>query len=118
MANWEEIKTKVEKNGDVVTVSMVELRDAHGVAKLGVNVCAEISSRLLGLGLGHVPQELPSYQSEQVRVYKKGTPIGDLIDTVLNTGEKNDSKIKGQFAANKAVDHAAIVQKIKELVAE
>jgi len=43
--NWEEIKTKVEKNGDVVTVSMVNF--VMGMAsKLGVNVCAEISSRL------------------------------------------------------------------------
>lgn len=117
MASWDEIKQKVEKNGNVVTMTMEELRDAHGAAKLGVNVRDQIMSTLAGMGLGHVPVELPSYQNEQVRVYKKGTPVGDLIDTVLTTGEQNDSKLISQFVA-KGKDYAGVVQKIRELVAE
>jgi len=117
MASWDEIKQKVEKNGNVVTLTMEELRDAHGAAKLGVNVLAAIAGTLAGMGLGHVPEELPTYQNEQVRVYKKGTPVEDLIDTVLTTGEQNDSKLIGQFVA-KGKDYAAVVQKIRELVVE
>jgi hypothetical protein len=117
MASWDEIKQKVEKNQNVVTLNMEELRDAHGVAKLGVNVRAEISSTLAGMGLGHIPVELPSWQSEQVRVYKKGTPVGELIDTVLTTGEQNDGKIVNQFA-KPGTDYAAVVRKIRDMVAE
>jgi hypothetical protein len=117
MASWSEIKEKVEKNGNVMTVTMEELRDAHGTAKLGVHVREEISSALAGMGLGHIPEELPNYQHELVRLYKNGTPIGELIATVLKPGQQNDTKLSAQFAGE-GVDHAAIVQKIRELVAE
>jgi hypothetical protein len=80
-------------------------------------VRAEISSALAGMGLGHIPQELPSYQNEPVRVYKHGTPIGELIDLVLTPGQTNDSKLTAQVGSE-AIDHAAIVQKIRELVNE
>lgn len=117
MANWAEIKEAVEKNGNVKTFTMEQLRDAHGTAKLGVNVRAEIHSELAGMGLGHIPEELPSYQHELVRVYKNGTPIGELIATVLKPGQLNDSKLSEQFGGA-AVDYSKIVQQIRELVAE
>lgn len=117
MASWTEIKEAVEKNGNVLTVTMEQLRDAHGTAKLGVHVREEISSALAGMGLGHIPEELPSYQHELVRVYKNGTPIGELIATVLKPGQQNDSKLIAQFGGPR-VDYAAIVEKIRELVAE
>ena len=117
MATWAEIKEDVEKNGNIKTLTMEQLRDAHGTAKLGVHVREEISSTLAGIGLGHIPEELPNYQHEQVRLYKKGTPVGDLIETVLKPGQQNDSKLAAQFAAP-GTDFAAIVEKIRELVAE
>lgn len=117
MATWAEIKERVEKNGNVLTVSMEDLRGAHGAGKLGVHVRSEISSTLAGMGLGHIPQELPNYQHETVRLFKKGTPVGDWIDTVLAPGQQNDGKLAEHFATGK-VDHAAVIQKIRELVAE
>jgi hypothetical protein len=117
MAEWDEIKQTVEKNGGVVTLTMEQLRDAHGAAKLGVNVRKQISSTLAGMGLGHIPEELPTYQYQQVRIYKKGTPVGEIIDTVLVPGEQNDVKLTEQFGSA-PVDHLAIIQKIRELVAE
>lgn len=117
MASWDEVKQIVEKNGNVVTLTMEQLREAHGAARLGVNVREEISSALAGMGLRHVPEVLPSYQNEQVRVFKNGTPVGDLIATVLMPGQQNDSKLVSQFA-QKGVDYASILQKIKELVAD
>lgn len=115
--NWDSIKDQVEKNGNVRTFTMEALRNAHGVAKLGVNVRAEISQTLAGIGLGHVPAELPSYQHEQVRLYKRGTPVGQLIDTVLAPGEQND-KTLAERVEPQSIDYAAIVQKIRELVGE
>jgi uncharacterized circularly permuted ATP-grasp superfamily protein len=117
MTTWDQIKDDVEKNGNVLTVTMEQLRDAHGTAKLGVHVREEIHRTLAGMGLGHVPRELPSYQHEQVRIFKNGTPVGDLIVTVLTPGPQNDSKLSEQFIAE-GVDYAAIVQKVRELVAE
>lgn len=116
MATWDEIKTKVESNGNVLSITMEELRLAHGAGKLGVNVRSEISSALLGTGLGHVPIELPTYSHEFVRLYKLGTPVGQMITNVLTPGQQNDEKLVAQFGGAVA-DHASIVQKIRELVA-
>lgn len=71
MSNWDSIKNQIEENGDISSFSMTELRDAAGKEKLGVNVRAKISKTLAGLGLGHIPKELPTYQHESVRLYKR-----------------------------------------------
>lgn len=117
MPTWDEIKSRVESNDNVVTVTMEELRGAMGAGKLGVHIRAEISKQLAGMGLGHVPKELPSYQHEQVRLFKFGTPVGELIVTVLNPGEQNDKKLAGQVGTE-AVDYADIIARVRELVAE
>lgn len=117
MSTWDGIKERVEQQGDIRTVTMEELREAYGASRLGVHVRNEISRALAGVGLGHIPEELPSYQHEQVRLYKKGTTAGELIDTVLSPGEYNDNKLVEQLGDGQA-DYADIVQKIRELVAE
>lgn len=117
MNNWDEIKNLVEENGGVVSFTMNELRDAAGKEKLGVNVRAEISKTLAGFGLGHIPKELPSYQHESVRLYKRGTYVGDFIETVLSPGEQNDRRIREQLNATDA-RNIEIIEAIRELVAE
>lgn len=117
MGKWEAIKSDVEENGNVFTTTMETLRDANGAGKLGIHIRAEISSALAGMGLGHVPRELPTYQHEQVRLYKRGTQVGELIETVLNPGQQNDEALAGRFS-DETHDYAAIVQMIRELVAE
>src|SRR5690348_7601989 len=98
MADWNSIKEEVENNGNILTLNMENLREAHGASKLGIHVRAEISKTLAGMGLGHVPQELPSYQHEQVRLYKRGTSIGDIIEMVLAPGQQNDTKLSQYFS--------------------
>jgi hypothetical protein len=117
MQNWEELKAAVEKNNNVLTVTMETLRNIHGAGRLGQWVIADINKNLAGIGLGHVPVDLPNYASELVRIYKNGTPMGELIATVLSPGEQNDSKLSSQFASG-GVDYAVIVEKIRELVAQ
>jgi hypothetical protein len=115
---WDEIKAAVEKNGNVLTVTMETLRDAHGAEKLGVHVRAQIIAALAGMGLGHIPkEELPSNQHEMVRLYKRGTPVGDHIEKVLTPGQQHDQIIADKFT-DKGPDYAGIVQRIKELVAD
>lgn len=68
MATIDKIKDQVEKNGNVLTVTMEQLREAHGAGRLGVHVRSEISQLLAGTVIGHVPRELPSDQHERVQV--------------------------------------------------
>ena len=117
MINWDSIKEAVEKNGDVQTVMMEMLRDAHGSAKLGVNVRAQITSQLAGIGLGHVPESLPIRQDEHVRLYKKGTFVGDLIDEVLRPSEPNDKKLVERLDGSD-VKYAETIEQIRDLVSE
>lgn len=117
MENWDSIKAAIENNGSVLTVSMETLRNAHGAAKLGVHVRTEISSHLAGMGIGHVPRTLPTYQHEPVRLYKRGTPVGDLIETVLTPGEQSDKQLVDQLGESD-VKYAEIIEQIRNLVSE
>lgn len=54
MADWNSIKQEVENNGNILTVTMEKLREAHGAGRLGSNVRPEISKILAGMGLSHV----------------------------------------------------------------
>jgi hypothetical protein len=117
MKNWDEIKLAVENNGNVMTMTMDVLRDANGSGRLGVLVVDEISKVLAGIGLGHIPVILPTYQDEQVRLYKRGTTVGEVIETVLAPGKQNDVKLTERLGDG-SPDFAIIVQKIRELVAE
>ena len=117
MSNWDEIKKIVEESGGVASFTMVQRRDAAGKDKLGVNVKAEISKILAGMGLGHIPQVLPSYQHEGVRLYTRGTDIGDVIEPVLSPGEQNDRKLKEYLNTNTA-KYAEIIEQIRDLVAD
>jgi hypothetical protein len=69
------------------------------------------------MGLGHVPQDLPIYQHELVRLFKYGTPVGELITAVLTPGQQNDTKLREQYSAG-GPDYASIVRQIREIVAE
>lgn len=115
--DWDEIKAEVEKNDNVLTTSMEALRNAAGASRLGVNVRDEISSTLAGMGLGHIPTDLPGYYYEPVRLYKRGTSVGKIIDTVLEPGEQNDKQLVDKLG-DEGVDYAAVVERIRELVNE
>ncbi len=115
--SWDGLKRKVEESGDVLTVSMEELRDAIGASKLGVKVRHDISSQLEGIGIGHIPVELPGNQSEQVRLYKRGTSVGDLIGKILMPGAQNDQVLIERLGTE-TPEYALIIEKIRELVAE
>ncbi|PMR74053.1 hypothetical protein [Billgrantia endophytica] len=114
---WDEIKSEVEQQGNVITLSMEQLRNAAGASRLGVNVREEISSTLAGMGLGHIPVDLPAYHYEQVRLYKRGTAVGKMIDIMLEPGEQNDRQLTDRLGGD-GPDYAAIVERVRELVNE
>ena len=113
----DEIKSEVEKNGDVLTITMDKLRDAYGAGRLGGIVRQEISQKLAGIGLGHVPDSLPGDQAKAVRLFKYGTPVGDLIRSALTPGSENDEKLRTQ-AVQGSSKYAEILDRIRDLVAE
>ena len=111
---YDQIREQVADNSGVMTVSMAVLRDAHKAGKLGVNVRANIARALRQRGMGHVPEELPAYQHEEVRLWLMGTPAGDLIESVLTVSEGTDNAIRSVVES----DAAAVVQRVRELVCE
>lgn len=115
MADWTAIKNEVEGNGGVKTFQMERLRDAFGAGRLGTNVCEDISRELAGLGLGHIPEVLPTYQYEPVRIYRRGTRLAEVIDIILKPGEKNDNELLVRFGKAEP-NHADTIAKIRELV--
>src|SRR5436309_13278625 len=103
-----DIRAAVEAAGGVLTLRAGDLRDAYGGGRLSSGVRAGISRDLLGLGLGHYPQELPDWQDNPVRVYKLGSPIADLIDAVLEPSVGHDDELRQAVRG----DAADIVQRI------
>jgi hypothetical protein len=113
----EDIREEVEKRGGVYTVTMTLLREAAGYKRLRVNVRGEISWELARLGIAHVPQELPNEHTTLVRLYLRGTPVGELIEEAITPGELHDRAIVAR-CTQVAPDYARIIAKIRDLVAE
>jgi hypothetical protein len=111
---WDELRARVDQNGDVVTVTMGELRDIHRVGKLGRYVIDAISDRLHSVGLGHIPGGLKLNQDEQVRIFRHGTKVADICQAVVKPGQANDAKIRSAAFGGAA----AIVARLREVLEE
>lgn len=109
-----DVRADVESHGGVLTMKMGALRDAHGVRKLGVHVRTGISEALKGAGLAHLPDPLPGYQEDLVRVYKQGTQVARLIGAATAPSIELDDILR-QAVGGEASD---ILAKIRELVCE
>ena len=112
--SFEELRALVEQNGNILSVSMFDLREAHGAGKLGVHVRREISEKLAGTGLGHFPAELPAYQEQDVRIYRRGTPVADLVDAVLSPSDFGDQQLR-EASGGEAAD---LLKKVRQMVCE
>jgi hypothetical protein len=114
---WDEIKSEVDDNGGVVTVSAWRLREAQGAGRLTVRINQQISDSLAARGLGHVPfnvEDMPTYQDEQVRIYDRTTALGKVIESAHHVGDDHDERLR-EAINEKAV---AILEKVRDLVAE
>ncbi|MBI3648450.1 MAG: hypothetical protein HY240_06870 [Actinobacteria bacterium] len=111
-ATLDELREAVERNQGVLTEPMQEIRDAHGAGRLGIHVRTNISKALKGLGLSHYPEALPEYQHVPVRVYKQGSPVGDLIDAVLNPSPTHDDELRQAVSGG----DAELLRQVRELI--
>ena len=108
----DEIQARLERNQGVLTVTMQQLRDAHGAERLGSIVRSEITEDLAHRGIGHYPSELPAYQEQQVRLFTIGSAVAQIIDAAFTIGQENDEKLR-LATGNTAVE---ILRQVRELV--
>lgn len=113
--SYEALVAEVEAGGGIVTCYMASLRDAHGAGKLGVHVVNGISDELARRGLGHYPSELPVQQWSAARVFRLGTPIGNVIKAVLAVDESDSDDILRRLISGDADDK---IQRIREIVCD
>ena len=111
---FDELNQLVTQSQGVLTVRMEGLRDALKVRRLGIHVRTEIHRKLQGLGLGHYPPDLPTYQEEPVRVYKLGSPVAELIQALTQPSLTHDEKLR-RAGGGEAED---ILNQIRALVCE
>jgi hypothetical protein len=90
---WDELKKKVEQNQNVLTVTTAELRDIYKVKRMGIHVATEIEAKLAGVGLGNTP-ELEPDSWQEVRLFKLGTPVGDILVAANNPGVEGDKTLR------------------------
>ena len=110
--SYEKLLAELDGNSGIMTVEMGRLRDIHGVGKLGVHVIKGIVQSLESKGIGHYPSNLPVNQWGQVRIYKKGTIVGKMIEAVNKVGEDEDEYIR----TNLNSEDQNVLQKVRELV--
>jgi hypothetical protein len=115
LTSYDDLDDAVKKHGDILSCDMGTLRDIHGAGKLGTHVVANISDELERRGLGHHPTELPVNQWENVKVYRRGSPIGNFIRALNSFESKDDALLRSIGGKNSS---AEIVKKIRELVCD
>lgn len=105
---FDKISEDLDSSGGVMCVSMENLRDAFGVAKLGVHVVDSIKKELTKRGIGYYPETLSKYQHECVRLYRKGSDVDKLFTAMthlrtyefMEENEQNDEIIKNIINSN------------------
>ena len=111
---YDDLGEAIDNDSGIYTTKMGELRDAHGVKKLGVHVGLAISDELLSRGIGTIPRELPLYQEAEIRLYRLGTTTAKVIDAVLSPSAAGDRALR----ESTGTDSQAVLKRIRELVCE
>lgn len=103
----------IENDQGIHVTTMRQLRDRFEYGRLGVNVCSEIASTLASWGIGVFPAELPARQNVPVRLYRKGTPIAELVEAVLAPTNEGDDLLRRVGVDNTT----GVIDQIRLLVA-
>ena len=113
-ANTQELKQLVEEEEGLLTCTMEQLREMAGAGRLGVHVRDKISKTLAGSGLGHFPHGLPTYQHEEVRIYRLGSPMEDIVNAIVHPSGGGDQKLRDAVNANQQ----EILDQVRALVCD
>ncbi|MFD0772544.1 hypothetical protein ACFQZ2_01250 [Streptomonospora algeriensis] len=96
--NFNDVATAVSTGYGFGHAAMADLRDLTGHKRLGDHVRTSISSSLQEVGIGHLPSELPNNQSEEVRLYTRGSRIGKIVAAVLHPTYEGDTLLQDLVA--------------------
>lgn len=91
--SYEDLGHDVRQSGGLLKVDMECLRELAGAGKLGVHVREAIKAALAEQGLGSLPDDLPRYQHDEVRVYDRRSRVGRVIQAVLTPSEAGDQAL-------------------------
>lgn len=117
----EELAKQVAVEG-LAVVTLLQLREMLGYKKLGPRVLMDVAQGLRAEGLGYFPQYVlddnpGSRQWDEVRVYAKNSPVGKLVDAVLEPSAKNDTYLIEASSGSDA-QAAAILDQVRTLLGE
>ena len=120
MSAWDDLSQRVQSSGGILSITMQELRNIAQSDRLGPHVIKDIASSLTRVALGHIPQVLPKQQNELVRLYKRGTPIGAIIDSILTPSEEKDGEILQsiKLGDEKEQNMVEAINQIKDIVSD
>lgn len=105
---WEELRAAVIAHHGVLRIGMGALREIGGHGRLGTNVRTTLSGKLAGIGVGHLPAELPASQERQVLLYQYGTPAADVVGAIC------DSASEGAESALVRLNSSQDLEKLRE----
>jgi hypothetical protein len=113
MSILNDIAAKVDEGGGLATCTLGDLRKVANKDKLGPFVLEAAAKALDTVGLAFYPTPpAPLRQHHEVRVFKRDSPIGAVIQAVLEPTERGDDHLRA--TANGKYNE--VVQKIKELI--
>lgn len=111
---FEELGDLVDSSDGLVVVTAEQLRDAADWQRLTQGAIEDIANGLAQHGLGSFPPMEPGQRGAEVRVYRRGTALGNLVDAVVRPGAPGDRRLR-ETANNTAAD---VVARIRKMVCE
>ncbi|MDO5878268.1 MULTISPECIES: hypothetical protein [Paenarthrobacter] len=106
----------------IQVVTLLRLREIFGYKRLGNRVLVDISKELANRGLGYFPREIldaneQPRQWEELRIFRKQSPVGKLVTAVLEPSHENDLFLK-EASTNDETNAAAVLDQIRTLLGD
>jgi hypothetical protein len=106
----------------IQVVTLLRLREIFGYKRLGNRVLVDISKELTNRGLGYFPREIldandQPRQWEELRIFRKQSPVGKLVTAVLEPSHENDLFLK-EASTNDETNAAAVLDQIRTLLGD
>jgi hypothetical protein len=119
-SGMKDVADATRENGDLMEVTLGDLREALGYGRLGVRVLLEIGRELNEVGLGYFPADvlhangIPRY-GDTLRVYTRSSPLAALVEAVTDPTDTGDEKLR-EAASSGGSTALATLTRIRELL--
>lgn len=110
--SFDDLADQVQDEG-ITVVQMHTLRAAAKWERLTLRALEAIEDELRKRALGCYPRLLEDRHAE-VRIYKIGTPLGNLVESVIKPSDRGDNLLR-EVASN---SNQELIRKIRMLVCE